>query len=272
LKGPDPSSIWLNPSFLTDMHAKRNRYFPKFYAFFALAALLLLFAYGCAGKRPPPRPPGHAKPYSINGRWYQPIPHAKDFQERGIASWYGKKFHGRKTANGETYDMYGVSAAHKTLPLGTYVRVKNLNNGRQVDVRINDRGPFVQGRIIDLSYTAAKQIGIIGPGTAKVEITALGSAMPSGSKVAPGVSPAPIDFTKGNFSLQAGAFADRKNAERQKRHLSQRYQNVHISTFDNGDGIIYRVRIGSFSSLSQVRDQEKVLVRDGYTNAFVVAD
>jgi rare lipoprotein A len=108
--------------------------------------------------------------------WYQPLPHARDFRQRGEASWYGRDFHGRQTASGEIYDMYAMTAAHKTLPLGTYVRVQNRDNNKTVDVRVNDRGPFVRGRIIDLSYTAAHKIGVVGPGTAAVEIAALGAA------------------------------------------------------------------------------------------------
>jgi rare lipoprotein A len=116
--------------------------------------------------------PNYPKPYKISGKWYQPLPYARGYRERGLASWYGKKFHGRKTANGETYNMYGISAAHKTLPLGTYVTVKNLDNGKTLVVRINDRGPFVKGRIIDLSYGAAKKLGVVGPGTARVDVLA----------------------------------------------------------------------------------------------------
>ena len=99
---------------------------------------------------PPKKPAGYPKPYKVFGKWYQPLPDSKGFRQRGIASWYGKDFHGKKTSNGETYDMYAMTAAHKTLPLGTYVRVHNLENNRTLEVRINDRGPFVRGRIIDL--------------------------------------------------------------------------------------------------------------------------
>lgn len=254
------------------MHLKHNQHFSAFYRLLAVSALLILFVYGCAGKKPTHRPPGHTKPYEINGKWYRPIPHTNDFRERGIASWYGKKFHGRKTANGEIYDMYGMTAAHKTLPLGIHVRVVNLSNRKQVDVRINDRGPFVRGRIIDLSYTAAKKIGIVGPGTAKVEIIALDSAMPSGSKSGSRLSAAPIDLNKGNFSFQVGAFRNRKNAEEQKKHLAKKYRNVRIARYDSGDGIFYRVRVGKFSNLNQAGDQEEILIRDGYANVFIVAE
>ena len=135
----------------------------------ALAALLT----GCAASTPqqpaakkhpvyePAKPqtqtrkPATQKSYKVMGKWYHPVAQSDGFTQKGKASWYGKKFHGRKTANGERYDMYGLSAAHKTLPLGTWVRVNNRDNDRTLDVRLNDRGPFVRGRIIDLSYGAA---------------------------------------------------------------------------------------------------------------------
>lgn len=116
---------------------------------------------------------GTQRPYVIEGQTYYPIPSAQGYEETGLASWYGDPFHGRKTANGETYDMYGGTAAHKTLPMNTMLLVKNLTNGRTATVRINDRGPFVDGRIIDLSYTTAKNLGILRNGTEKVQITAL---------------------------------------------------------------------------------------------------
>ncbi|MCI5128243.1 MAG: septal ring lytic transglycosylase RlpA family protein [Candidatus Electrothrix sp. AUS3] len=120
--------------------------------------------------------PATQRPYVIEGRTYYPIPSAEGYEEIGLASWYGDPFHGRKTANGETYDMYGITAAHKTLPMGTMLLVKNLANGKTATVRINDRGPFVDGRIIDLSHTTAKALGILQKGTGKVKIVALGAA------------------------------------------------------------------------------------------------
>jgi rare lipoprotein A len=119
------------------------------------------------------------RPYVINGITYYPIPSAAGYAEMGLASWYGEPFHGRRTANGEIYDMYGETAAHKTLPMDTILLVKNLENGKSSVVRINDRGPFVQERIIDLSYSKAQHLGIIGKGTAKVEIVALGAQTPA---------------------------------------------------------------------------------------------
>ncbi|RWX47367.1 rare lipoprotein A, partial [Candidatus Electrothrix communis] len=117
--------------------------------------------------------PATQRPYVIEGQTYCPISSAEGYEETGLASWYGDPFHGRKTANGETYDMYGVTAAHKTLPMNTMLLVKNLTNGKTTTVRINDRGPFVDGRIIDLSYTTAKKLGVVQHGTEKVQLIAL---------------------------------------------------------------------------------------------------
>jgi len=119
---------------------------------------------------------GNKNPYTVNGRTYQLMPSAKGYSEEGMASWYGNKFHGRKTSNGETYSMYGMTAAHKTLPIPAYVRVTNLANGRQIIVRVNDRGPFHAGRIIDLSYAGAKKLGYHQHGTARVRVDAIDPA------------------------------------------------------------------------------------------------
>jgi len=212
------------------------------------------------------------RPYKVGRNWYQPIPHAHGFTQKGIASWYGKKFHGRKTSNGEIYNMYAVTAAHKTLPMDTWVRVKNLDNNRSIDVRINDRGPFVRGRIIDLSYSAAKRIDMVGAGTARVEIFALGAAAsgePS-SKRPPAF--VPVDYNKGNFTFQVGAFKERKNAERLRQALDRRYKNAHISEYDSPDGLFFRVRVGRITDLAQAEAYEQILIEDGFNQAFIVAE
>ena len=234
-------------------------------------AALFGFVIGCAVYEPPApqQPPGSPKPYKVFGRWYQPLPDSKGFRQRGIASWYGEDFHGKKTSSGEAYDMYALTAAHKTLPLGTYVRVRNLENNRQVDLRINDRGPFVRNRIIDLSYAAAKAINIVAVGTARVEVIAL--ATPA---VTDGGTPRyeAVDLYAGNFTFQVGAFVNRANAVRLTAKLGQKYKNAHIKVFDRGDKIFYRVRVGSFSTLEQAAAQEEILVRDGYEDVFVVGE
>ena len=239
----------------------------------ATGVFFLLIVAGCAQKAPPPaRPSGYPKPYRVGKTWYQPIPHARDFRQKGVASWYGKKFHGRKTSNGETYDMFAITAAHKTLPFNTHVRVNNLSNGKTIVVRVNDRGPFVSGRIIDLSYTAAKDIGMVGPGTAKVEIIALGAVAKQTSQGKSLKTYIPQDYYTGNFTFQVYAFKNKANAERAREKLAEKYKNAHIVVFDNGTETFYRVRVGRASSLEQAETYEKILNRDGFKDAVIVAE
>jgi rare lipoprotein A len=243
------------------------------------AALLLMLAAGCASRSrpappslppaPAPKPepaapearPGEPRPYRALGQWYQPLTDAKGFRQEGIASWYGPDFHGKRTSSGETYDMHGLTAAHKTLPLGTLVRVRHLQNQRTVELRINDRGPFVGSRVIDLSYEAARQLGVVGPGTAPVEVVAIGVL--AGSSV---------DLYSGNFTFQVGAFTNRDSAERLRAELNPRFGNAHIVEFDRGDRLFYRVRVGKTTSLEEAAAYEAHLVRNGFPDAFAVAD
>ena len=251
---------------------------PVGYRFTVILALFTLFMYACStgtsgtsGTRtPPPSKTGYPKPYKVLGKWYQPLPHSEGFRQRGVASWYGRDFHGKKTSNGEIYNMYAMTAAHKTLPLGTYVRVHNLENNRSIVVRINDRGPFVRGRIIDLSYAGANDIGIVGPGTARVEVVALGRRETS----TPGSGTTYIqdDYYSGNFTFQVGAFLNRANAEKLRRKLDRTYKNAHISEYDNGANTFYRVRVGKVSTLEQAAEYEAYLIQNGFPDAFVVAD
>ena len=166
--------------------------------------------------------------------------------------------------------MYAMTAAHKTLPLGTYVQVYNLENNRSTVVRINDRGPFVRGRIIDLSYSAAREVGIVERGTALVEVVALGKRTTASSPAASTYTPG--DYYSGNFTFQVGAFLNRENAERQRRQLAQRYKNAHIMVYDRGDQIFYRVRVGRFTTLDEAVKQEKILVQDGFVDPILVAE
>jgi rare lipoprotein A len=233
--------------------------------------VLLFIIGGCASTEPPPRPsPGYPRPYKVLGQWYQPMPDSKDFRQHGIASWYGEDFHGKKTSSGEIYNMYAMTAAHKTLPLGTYVQVSNLDNRQKVEVRINDRGPFVRDRIIDLSYSAAKEIGLIGPGTARVEVVALGSLVTtdggSGRTYVQG------DYYSGNFTFQVGAFLNRTNAERLRQELSRQYKNAHIATYNNGKDVFYRVRVGKTATLAEAIAYEANLIQKGFADVFVVAE
>jgi len=247
-----------------------------FSAGLCLVAILFFFT-SCTSVTPRPRTgtkasqPKPSKPYQIDGVWYYPRADADGFRQSGLASWYGDPFHGRKTANGETYNMHGISAAHKTLPFNTVVNVRNLDNGRDIRVRINDRGPFVRNRVIDLSYGAARQIGLVGPGTARVELIALGAVTDANQSVTANRTYAPVDYNSGKFTFQVGAFRDRGNAERLKLKLGSAYKNAHICTFDAGYGLYYRVRVGDFASLEEARKGEEILLRDGYP-AFVVAE
>ena len=166
--------------------------------------------------------------------------------------------------------MYAMTAAHKTLPLGTYVRVHRLANNTSVDVRINDRGPFVRGRIIDLSYKAARDLGVVGPGTAEVEIIALGKLTSTDG----GTSRTfvPEDYYSGNFTFQVGAFLKYENAARLKRKLNEKYKNAHITTYDDGKAVYYRVRVGNAANLEQAEDFERYLIQNGFPGAFIVAE
>jgi len=243
---------------------------PSLPLLFFTGLLSLLLSCARPEKRPQP-PPGHPQPYKIGEHWYQPLKDADDFRERGTASWYGKGFHGRKTASGETYNMYAMTAAHKTLPMGTYVRARNLDSGKTVDVRINDRGPFIRGRIIDLSYEAAKRMGVIGPGIAPVEIVALGSLKET--EVAGKVQQTlvPGDYYSGDFTIQVGAFKERENAVSLRNKLAVKYKNAHIAVYKGALGTFYRVRVGRSDRLERAREYKKMLEDAGYTDAMVVA-
>ena len=147
---------------------------------------------------------GNHSPYTVLGKTYTVLPSSKGYHERGIASWYGSKFHGRRTSSGEPYDMHLATAAHKSLPLPTYAEVTNLDNGRKMIVKINDRGPFHDGRIIDLSYAAAIKLGVDRTGTARVDVRAIDVDKPKRRAV---------KVADGTF-LQVGAFSKRKAAEK----------------------------------------------------------
>jgi rare lipoprotein A len=215
--------------------------------------------------------PATQRPYTVLGKHYTPIASAHGFAQTGIASWYGKKFHGRKTANGEIYDMHAMTAAHKTLPMHTWVEVHNLDNNRKIKVRINDRGPFVTGRIIDLSYTGAQRIGMVGPGTARVRVTALGAATEYDKQVP--VAFKELDYWTGNFTVQVGAFQVKANAQNFTQKLSKLYLNAHIVVHKDFRGTFYRVRIGRFSNLKDAeRFSDNLVTNDGFDQAFAVAE
>lgn len=226
------------------------------------SALALLALAACAREplRPTP-PPATATPpvgegvprdeprakygnppfYEVGGRRYVVLPSAAGYVEQGIASWYGPDFHGGRTSTGETYDMHAMSGAHPTLPLPTWVRVTNLENGRSVVVRLNDRGPFARGRIIDLSRAAAEALDMVRAGTARVEVQSLaaGDAVPP-----PAAAPA------GAYYAQAGAFGRRENAEALAGRLRDAgIEGVAVTEAASNGGPLFRVRAGPAASL-----------------------
>jgi len=177
--------------------------------------------------------------------------------EEGNASWYGIPFHGRHASNGEVYDMHKLTAAHRTLPFDTKVRVTNLSNGKSTIVRITDRGPFVEGRIIDLSMAAAREIDSVGPGVVPVRIEVLSA----------------IDPTAGFFTVQVGAFRDRGNAERLRERLSASYSPIFIQNYDSPDGVFYRVRVGKVPGEDAARHfGEQLHNREGFASFVVRLD
>ena len=244
----------------------------------SLAAAVVFLAALVAGCASPQKPSDRQlvtqKSYKVRGKWYHPVDQAIGFTQRGKASWYGKEFHGCKTANGECYNMYSVSAAHKTLPLGTWVRVNNLDNGRTLDVRLNDRGPFVHGRIIDLSYAAAKKLGVVGPGTANVKIIALGNRVASNQTTASKpIKYRAVDWKHGRFTFQVGAFSDPANADRYQKKLKRRYKNAHIVPYFHPEhGKLYGVRIGLAHSYKQALEYKTTLRLKGFSGAFTIAE
>ena len=200
---------------------------------------------------------GNMASYEVFGKRYYTLKSSQGYNERGIASWYGNKFHGRKTSSGEKYDMYAMTAAHKTLPLPTYVEVTNLENGRQIIVKVNDRGPFHQNRIIDLSYVAAKKLGISSKGTGLVEVRAINpsESYRASTVSTPKVSERTSSGYQPNLFIQAGAFKDRDNALRLKTRLTADLNRpVRINeVFTQGD-TFYRVQVGPLIEV-QIADQ-----------------
>jgi rare lipoprotein A len=182
-------------------------------------------------------------------------PAPEGYIEEGNASWYGVPFHGRRASNGEIYDMNKLTAAHRTLPFDTVVRVTNLSNGKSTTVRITDRGPFVEGRIIDLSLAAAREIESVGPGVVPVRLEV----------ITPGV-----DVTGGFFTVQVGAFRDPGNAQRLRDRLTASYSPIFIQQYDSPDGMYYRVRVGKVAGEDAAHQfGEQLRQREGFT-PFVV--
>jgi len=195
---------------------------------------------------------GNRNPYTVLGKTYQLLPTNQGYREKGVASWYGTKFHGRKTANGEVYDMRALSAAHRSLPIPTYLRVTNLNNQRSVVVRVNDRGPFHSERVIDLSYGAATMLGFVDSGTAPVLLESIDFPQAAERSDIGTVS----DRT---HYLQVGAFSNKSAADKLKLRIESWLDSpVEIKRNDNGSDTLYRVYVGPFLQLNlmaQVKEQ-----------------
>lgn len=199
---------------------------------------------------------GNKSPYTVNGVSYEILEDYRNYRERGIASWYGSKFHGHETSNGEIFDLYAASAAHKTLPIPSYARVTNLANGRSVVVRVNDRGPFHGDRLIDLSYAAAVKLGYMEHGTAEVEVAVLNIAGVDDRRGAPG--------TYYRY-LQVGAFGAESSALRLQGELQAFLQvPVAVSQVDASGKLLYRVRVGPVASAEQLALVQQQLRDGGY--------
>jgi rare lipoprotein A len=200
------------------------------------------------------------RPYTVFGKTYTPVLNREPTRERGIASWYGRKFQGQKTASGEPYDMFAMTAAHPTLPIPSYAKVTNLKNGKSVVVRINDRGPFHSNRIIDLSYAAASRIGIAGPGSGTVEVERIFSPGAAAAAIETGM----VVEDNRNLWLQLGAFSSRDSAEtfrdKTARELSWNNEPLDVSAHDG----LYRVRLGPYRNRAEAEAiAEKVRVTLG---------
>lgn len=199
---------------------------------------------------------GNKSPYTVNGGTYTVLENHRGYRERGIASWYGTKFHGHETSNGEIFDLYSASAAHKTLPIPCYARVTNLDNGRSVVVRVNDRGPFHSERLIDLSYGAAVRLGYMERGTAPVEVSVID---------VPGVDDR-RQATEGHYRyIQLGAFGSEASARRLQGELQGFLAvPVLISPVQSGEALLYRVRIGPVDDQDQLAAVQEELKARGY--------
>ncbi|GAB2197946.1 septal ring lytic transglycosylase RlpA family protein [Sessilibacter sp. MAH4] len=231
---------------------------------------------------------GNKSPYRVAGRTYHVLSSAQNYRERGFASWYGKKFHGHNTANGEVYNMFGMTAAHKTLPIPSYVQVTNLENGRKVIVRINDRGPFHSGRIIDLSYTAAKKLGFLNAGTANVEVVAIdpiawqkenliygeGTGIISPAPRVSNEPPAPLasegSALPENTYLQVGAFSSQQAAELHRKNIAVITGSPVIINTPDPQTRLYRVRIGPIVDNLQLAKLRNLLTQSNVTGHHLV--
>jgi len=198
---------------------------------------------------------GNKNPYTVLGKTYHILPMSNGYQEIGVASWYGTKFHGKNTANGEKYDMYAMSAAHKTLPIPCYVKVQNLDNNRSVIVRVNDRGPFLHGRIIDLSFAAAKKLGYSDKGTANVKVTAIDphEYQKTNYVSQPVIENKPEDIN-GSY-LQIGAYSSPVSANALQSRIQQKLKSqvpIVVREMQEGEKQIFKVMVGPLANTAEI--------------------
>ena len=234
---------------------------------------------------------GNRSPYTVLGRTYTVLPTEEGYSERGVASWYGEKFHGHKTSNGEVFDMYKVSAAHKSLPIPSFLRVTNLDNNRSIVVRVNDRGPFHGDRIVDLSYAAAVKLGYADRGTARVQLEAItgdfsvsppetrhdalrAARNPSVERMAAELARAEAEPATGGLYLQVGAFSVPGSAEelsRRVRAFTSRPVFVH-SVEAGSRGVLHRVRVGPVNGPEEARRLTLLLVAADLGSPYTVSE
>jgi len=214
---------------------------------------------------------GNPVEYKVLGKHYTVLAQSEGYKKTGVASWYGEKFHGRKTSNGEIYNMYAMTAAHKTLPIPSYVRVTNLKNKRKVVVRINDRGPFHDNRIIDLSYTAAVKLGIQQTGTGLVEVEALG--FDSAEAIEKKISLLAEEVQQTVFFLQIGAFNHSKNAaDLQGKLTTAAIVSTRVQHVKNAGNGLYKVQVGPLYSEQQAKQESDKLAQIGFTSPLLVVE
>jgi len=256
----------------------------------SLPALILAACGALPERRELPRPPvdldavpdaqprpeplsryGNPPFYVVEGRRYELLRDGRGYVERGIASWYGGDFHGRRTSSGETYDMYRMTAAHRVLPIPCYVEVLNLDNGRRAVLRVNDRGPFKDNRIIDLSYVAARKLGIWARGTGLVEVRVIDPARP-GHRPGPAPATRVAALSPLPFFVQVGAFFDRANAERLGERVRQVAKDVRVSPGESNGLAVYRVQIGPLTSVERSDGIVQALSRIGVIDHRIVLD
>lgn len=249
---------------------KKNFWQKRSYVYF----MMIFLAFGCASEKNVQNEDrsqndsetarqgssGAGMPYRVNNITYYPLSSATGFTQEGIASWYGPNFNGKLTSNQEVYNMNEMTAAHKTLPFNTRVKVINLKNGRQAEVRINDRGPFVNNRIIDLSYKAAKTLGVVELGTASVRIVAIND---EGNNSAGNNSP-----HAQNYAIQVGSFRDINNA----RQFSGETRDSRIIKTTRDQAAIYLVVIGKYTRFDKAHEHKEQLQSQGFPNAFIVSE